>query len=159
MNRLINNLLHRRWLVMTILIVLVLAFILSFWGRNRFGSFAGGVAFISGQRTILDREVLGLGSVRQGSSRTFRVSVRNLNSWDVKLLGANYSCTCSSLSGLPSTIPAGSMITLIAKINPRKKIGKLNESIVIFTDDPASRTLEIRIVGDVKPQIATEPSI
>lgn len=85
-----------------------------------------------------------LGKVRAGESHDFQYKIVNDSARPVKFLGARMSCTCTSLEGLPKTLPGGKAIVIRAKFSPsRTQRDRYIGNITIFTDDP--RKYELRL--------------
>jgi hypothetical protein len=72
-----------------------------------FGSVDAGLAYLRGEQLYASPFSVALGTVTAGDAGDFTVTVRNLSSRPLRLLGAKTSCSCITSAELPLEIAAG----------------------------------------------------
>lgn len=78
-----------------------------------------------------------------GGTVQFQAMVKNFADRQVNIMGANISCSCVVLTGLPSKIETGGELLLSISVNivPDKIV---NETIILYTDHPNHVRLVVR---------------
>lgn len=64
------------------------------WGYWEFGSLANTLAYLNGERLLVDPESLSFGTGRRGEERDLHFAIRNWTGKDVEVLGAKSTCGC-----------------------------------------------------------------
>lgn len=110
-------------------------------------------------RTIgVDRAEQSFESVESGRILKLPFLLRNPTSRPVRILGSRGSCKvqgCFQVDGLPVTIPPSSELSLDVIVDARQP-GRLEGEMCLWTDCAETRSLDLRIKGEVLP--ANSPS-
>jgi hypothetical protein len=64
------------------------------WGYWQFGSLASTLAYLNGERLLVDPATPSFGVAKRGEERDVQVTIRNRTGKDVKILGAKSTCGC-----------------------------------------------------------------
>jgi Protein of unknown function (DUF1573) len=145
------------WLSVTLLFAgagLVLLVGLAFYS---FGSIGSAVAYVSGERLLLDRCSKSFGEVRPGERPLLRFDLTNTSDRAIAVLGARTQCTCLFAEGLPLSIPPGSRRAFHVAVKTGSRVGKLQEPIQLYTDFPGQRELRLTVHGRILSS-AAQPS-
>ncbi len=112
----------------------------------RFGSLTAGVAWLSGDELFLPEPMIDLGVIQPGELVTAKLPVVNLARHPVTILGADSGCSCTVVSGLPVTIPAGMRFNLPVRVTPfANSTGDFSQGILIFSDSkPEELNAQVR---------------
>jgi hypothetical protein len=109
----------------------------------QYGSLGAALAHLRGDPLVPDSYSKSVGDIREGVNVSFRLT--NTTRKPIELLGANTSCTCTVVSGLPVTIPAGGAYLLGVTVNPKEDVKPADARIRIFTDLPDHRYMDLKI--------------
>ena len=126
------------------------------WLRLSCGTLHAGLAFLSGDRLLVDAASRSTGEVRIGEQATLEFHLSNRSSSTITIFGAKSSCTCTATGDLPMTLPPSSARTLRVTYQPRPgtKPGIYPESLRLYTDYPKQATLPLVLVGRVAQESA-----
>ena len=115
------------------------------------GSFGAGLAYLSGDRLLVDASSRSTGEVLIGEQAMLKFHLSNRSSTPITIFGAKSSCTCTATQDLPLTLPPSSVRTLRVTYRPRPstKFGTFAETLRLYTDYPSQSTLPLAIVGHV----------
>lgn len=115
-----------------------------------FGSLPMALHYLRGDRLFLEPARLRVGPLEVGKPITTFTEIRNDTAVSVRLLGANYRCTCAIAKDLPATIPAGATFRLPIVVQALKNKPTVDESIVIFTDCKERPQLVVHVLGSAR---------
>jgi hypothetical protein len=124
--------------------------ILSVWGTLRFGSFQNALAYVSGERLLVDSATKSFGSVESGIDQRIYFLVSNWSDRSISILGAGSQCAVTLTENLPLIIPPKSSRRVNVRLRTETKVGKVSESVRLYTDSAYRPELVIRVVGLVK---------
>jgi len=129
----------------------VALFVVLIWLRVSCGTLHAGLAYLSGDRLLVDADSKSTGEVQIGEQATLEFLLSNRSSKPITIFGAKSSCTCTATSDLPMTLPPSSAQTLLVTYRPRPgtKPGTYPESLRLYTDYPTQATLPLVLVGRV----------
>ncbi|HET6574025.1 MAG TPA: DUF1573 domain-containing protein [Fimbriiglobus sp.] len=86
------------------LALIVIAYSAGVWA---YGSLGVAVARIRGEVVVADPDVVDYGEATRGETRIRRVTVWNFSDTPIRVIGGTADCSCTALSDLPVTVPAG----------------------------------------------------
>lgn len=117
------------------------------------GSFPAAIAYLAGDRLLVDASSKTVGDVAIGERASVAFTLCNRSAAPVTILGVKTSCTCTATGDLPMTLPPSSSRTLAVTYSPRPsaKPGQVLETMQLFTDSRAQPTMPLAIVGRVGP--------
>ena len=84
-----------RTLVVTIALSLTMLGLGAGYGRHRFGSMSAALAYLRGDRLLVDESSRTIDDVQSGSEIVVRYGFTNWAAHPVKLLGMSSSCSCT----------------------------------------------------------------
>jgi len=105
------------------------------YGRHRFGSVAATLAYLGGERLLVDDLSKSVSGVKAGSPVVVRYTLTNLTGHPVTLVGKMASCSCTNIEGLPLTLAMSETRAVSATITLSKDKPDLSGTIRLFTDD------------------------
>ncbi len=109
------------------------------------GSVMIALAYLRGERLIIDPIVAFANDGLPGEEREILFRVLNFTDRPVKLLGANSSCTCASTKDLPLVIPPAESRMLSVTYRFSEAQSSLEEIVTLYTDDRQRSRLVVRI--------------
>jgi hypothetical protein len=102
-----------------------------------------------GQTVALRSSVVEAGEAAEGTRRQFPVMLTNSSSRDVRIVGGNADCSCTTTRNLPVTVPASGEVTIEIELKFRGTPGRFEHHFELFTDDKVRPKLRGVIVGRV----------
>jgi hypothetical protein len=102
-----------------------------------------------GEHIALEPRVVHLGTVKSGSGASAFVSIVNLGSESINVIGGTADFGCVVYDDLPLTISARSSARIRVSITPRWKAGVLRQRFTLFTNHQGQPRLFGGIVGTV----------
>jgi hypothetical protein len=136
------------WMAMTLTITNIgLALLVAsalFW----FGSIGSALAYLGGDRLIVDAGSKSFGTLERGQVAAVIFQFTNMSKRPITVLGASSSCTCASVEDLPGTIaPAGGrQVKVVIRTN---KTGHVSEKLRVYVDCPGQSAIDIVVFGYV----------
>lgn len=88
-------------------------------------------------------------NIRIGDTLKKEVIIQNPSRQPIQIVGANVPCGCTSVEGLPKTIPAGQRESILVLFKGTTA-GQQTTEIVLFTNNPQQTTVSLTVRGDVK---------
>lgn len=125
------------------------------YGVFRFGSIAAAISYVGGARVLVDDDLKDLGDVRVGDSSTLSFGLKNLTGHPVTIQGAQSSCTCAVIDGLPCSIEPGGVNYLLVKVTASSGRQYINGTLSVYTDDSGTPVIHLRYKGRVVVPEAT----
>jgi hypothetical protein len=119
------------------------------WAFFRSGSWVLILPYLRGERLLVEPTTVRLGDQKPGGVAEFQVRVVNATPGDVRLLGAQKSCSCITVDDLPLLIPAGQFLELQFQVHIANTTGEMRHSVKFFTDYPDLRTFPVKIEASV----------
>lgn len=139
-----------RWLKSSLLIAVVAGIVLTGFASWRFGSVGAAVARMRGEVLYVKSRTIELPTVRAGEKAPVTVTIRNVRSTPVRILGARMSCSCASPMNLPLTLAPYEEQNLKFEVYTVKSDAgtTLRESATLLTN-PAARAFTLGFRLDV----------
>jgi hypothetical protein len=109
-----------------------------------FGSFAYAAAYFRGEHLFVENPFQSLGSIQQGRSREAALIIVNREDKPVSIIGWNVNCGCTSLAGLPLTIPSGQRRSIRVIVRPERSRDAIVH-IKLFSDDAKFPIIDAQI--------------
>lgn len=117
----------------------------------------GGVASFFNGPLVIKSPVKSIGVVGESENSVVETSLTNASKTTmIRILGAQTSCACTTLTGLPMNLLPGETRTLSINVDTTRKNGEFEENIRLFTDNPISKVVNLKIVGTVLPSNGTK---
>jgi len=113
------------------------------YGRYRFGSVPAALAYLRGERLLIDEPLQSISGVHPGSQIVVPYALTNLTGRPVKLVGMATSCSCSVIEELPIAIAAAETRMVAVTIKIAENRSDFSGSLQLFTDDPHSPEIDL----------------
>lgn len=145
----------------TTAMAIVIVAIIAAWGSFRFGSIPAAMAYVRGERLLVDRPFRHLGDIPVGAIYDFGYTFTNMTGRSLRLLGTTTSCQCMTSEGLPLTLRASESKTIWFKLATPEREQEVRGETKIFTDDSrypevhleyAARAVSLRDAGPERSQ-------
>lgn len=117
------------------------------YARYKFGSATGALAYMSGERLIVDRPMQSLIDMKAGSSRTIFFKLTNLTGRTVQFLGSRTSCACAVIGELPQSLAESERCSIQVRITSPQTRSSFNGTLRLFTDDPQQQVIRLGFAG------------
>lgn len=145
-----------RWLL--VLTICNCALVLGSAILYRYGNLSRAVSYLLGQPIVV-ASTTSIGVVEEGRHYMVHVPLTNASNRPIKIIGAQTSCTCTTLTSLPfSLAPRESRNLDIEIVTKSGKKGGIDSRVDLFTDHPASPTIDFRIIGTITPSAGSVPA-
>jgi hypothetical protein len=128
-----HKILHIRFLTW-IVGVLIIAGGVAGVAHLRFGSLPSGLAYLRGERLLINPATTHLGQVTRGESADLHFRFTNFTGRPVRILGSQSSCTCLAVTELPVTIPSGDSLDVTVGVDFSSKGDEYRQVLTFFTD-------------------------
>ena len=114
------------------------------------GSWRGALQYIGGERVILDP--ISGHTISGPSTRpvVFQANVRNLTGKPLSLIGFNATCSCTSSSDIPQTIPPGKSTRMPIVVDPTGYSESFSQSFTFFKDSEFHREIQGNFFVEVR---------
>ena len=97
-------------------------------------------------RIVVEPPSFDFGTIKPGGVVQREFVVRNIGRTDLVLESIVSSCNCAAiLEGTEQTLKPGARTTMRVRLTAPAEAGKLHKSVLIKSNDPAQRTLEVKI--------------
>ncbi len=115
-------------------------------GLHQFGSVGNSIAFLRGETVHVGNPSQ---TINVMPHQPFEVSydVVNLSNYPIKIIGAQSSCTCTSVSELPMTLEPHQSKTFKVNVSASKTDKDQSGSVRLFTTDEHRRSLLLTFTG------------
>jgi hypothetical protein len=108
-------------------------------------------------RIAFDATSIDLGAVDAGSSKEVRFPFRNTGARPLVIRNVDVSCGCLT-PRFPEQVPPGGSGEIKVRFEPQPFwSGKVTKEVTVYTDDPRSRSLPLRLDADIIPYVRIEP--
>lgn len=102
--------------------------------------------------------LLDLGTVVAGGEVRAECALANVGTGRLHISPAKPSCTCLQITPPAATVEPGTTTTMAVRYHSSGRIGPIDESITLESDDPQAPTATVRIRGVVIPILQAEPA-
>jgi hypothetical protein len=107
-------------------------------------------------RISVDPTVFDFGKAQQEKTLEKEFTVRNLGNEDLVIESVSTTCGCTVAEGYSKVIKPGSSTPMRVKLQTRTTVGRLSRSVLIKSNDPSGRPLELKVEATVeRPQPAS----
>lgn len=107
-------------------------------------------------RISVEPTVFDFGKAQQEKTLEKEFTVRNLGNEDLVIESVSTTCGCTVAEGYSKVIKPGGSTPLRVKLQTRTSVGRLSRSVLIKSNDPAGRPLELKVEATVeRPQPAS----
>ncbi len=121
------------------------------WGYWEFGSLSSTVAYLNGERLLVDPGTLSFGTCRRGEERDLQVTMRNRTGKEVKILGARSTCGCMvTTEKFPLSIGDRGQQELAIHVWLTGKDSLFDKRIDFYTDDEANPVIAVAVRGTIR---------
>jgi hypothetical protein len=120
------------------------------WGYWQFGSLANTLAYLNGERLLVDPSTPSFGTAKRGEERDLHVTIRNLTGQQVKILGARSTCGCMAMvEKFPVVIADGGHQELTIHVVLTVKEDVFEKRIDFYTDDGSNPVIAVTVRGTI----------
>jgi hypothetical protein len=108
-----------------------------------------------GPRIAVEPTVFDFGKAQQEKTLEKEFTVRNLGTDDLVIESVSTTCGCTVAEGYSKVIKPGASTPLRVKLQTRTTFGRLSRSVLIKSNDPSGRPLELKVEATVERQTPT----
>ena len=121
------------------------------WAYTQTGSLSAIWPYLSGAELIVSPSIVDLGEHKADSDLLESVTLRNISSSPIKIVGMRKSCGCVVLDlSLPLTIePDDELVVKVSVALPKQRNDDFQQEIIFFTDRASGMFLPVKIRGKV----------
>lgn len=110
---------------------------------------AQALARLRGEQLVLTGGDADAGTAPRGSIRDVPVTIENVTSADLHVIGGTASCACVATADLPLAVPAGGQVTAQVTIKFTGEPGQFKHTFQWYTDSPRQPRVSGSITGRV----------
>ncbi|MET0551911.1 MAG: DUF1573 domain-containing protein [Vicinamibacteria bacterium] len=103
-------------------------------------------------RIAVEPEMFDFGKAQQEKTLEKEFRVRNLGAADLVIEDVVTTCGCTVAEGYAKVVKPGGSTPLRVKLQTRNTFGKLARSVLVKSNDPSGRPLEIKVEAQVERQ-------
>jgi hypothetical protein len=140
------------WTKVTAALTAILIVGLAIVAITRFGSIPTALAYVAGERLLVDSPSKSFGTVDAGAEPVVPFTVQNRSDHAVKIIGARTSCTCTIVANLPMTIPPGGSLDVPISVKTSRLKGQVSVTVRVYSDDPRRAELVLNVEGFIRTQ-------
>lgn len=111
---------------------------------------AAAAASARAPRIAVEPTVFDFGKALQEKTLEKEFTVRNLGNEDLVIESVSTTCGCTVAEGYSKVIKPGSSTPLRVKLQTRTTFGRLSRSVLIKSNDPSGRPLELKVEATVE---------
>lgn len=100
-------------------------------------------------KIMVDKSKIDFGVIYNGATKKARVVVKNIGRDSLRILGVTTSCGCTTARQPKAVLKTGESDVVEVEFNSTGFRGKIEKHVNIQTNDPASPTTYVTLVGDV----------
>lgn len=123
-----------------------------------FGSVSRVLAYLHGEGVVAEPTAVDVGEVAPRVELTRVISLTNLTSRSVRILGGNTTCDFALAESLPMDIGPGESCTINLRIRPGLQTGDLQYTY-LFVADGVQRPIRVSVTGKVVVGQSEEPPL
>jgi hypothetical protein len=105
-----------------------------------------------GPRIAVEPTVFDFGKAQQEKTLEKEFTVRNLGNEDLVIESVSTTCGCTVAEGYSKVVKPGSSTPLRVKLQTRTTFGHMSRSVLIKSNDPSGRPLELKVEATVERQ-------
>lgn len=103
-------------------------------------------------RIAVEPESFDFGKAQQEKTLEKEFRVRNLGAADLVIQDVVTTCGCTVAEGYSKVVKPGGSTPLRVKLQTRNSFGKLARSVLVKSNDPSGRPVEIKVEAQVERQ-------
>jgi Protein of unknown function (DUF1573) len=103
-------------------------------------------------RIAVEPEGFDFGKAQQEKTLEKEFRIRNLGAADLVIEDVVTTCGCTVAEGYSKVVKPGSSTPLRVKLQTRNSFGKLSRSVLVKSNDPSGRPVEIKVEAQVERQ-------
>lgn len=119
------------------------------WGCWELGSLANVLAYVNGERLLVDPGTCWFGTAGRGEEREVRVTIRNRTEKTIRVLGARMNCTCMTTDELPVEIEPGGRRDFTIRVFLGGTESTFEKRVDYYTDYEAKPSLAVVVRGEI----------
>jgi hypothetical protein len=104
-------------------------------------------------KLVVDKTTVDLGVIYNGTTKSARVVLKNIGKDTLRILGVTTSCGCTTARQPKAFLRTGESDAVEVDFNSTGFRGKFEKHVNIMTNDPASPTTYVTLVGDVVEEL------
>lgn len=112
----------------------------------------------SGPKAEIAEPVYKFGSALSGPPIKHVFTIRNVGKAPLKIVQVVTSCGCTAAKPSKEVLAPGEVATIAATVDTRFEHGHSLSVVTLATNDPHKPKIDLKIEGDVKPQVTAEPA-
>ena len=101
-------------------------------------------------RIAVEPAMFDFGKALQEKTLEKEFTVRNLGNEDLVIESVSTTCGCTVAEGYSKVIKPGASTPMRVKLQTRTNVGRLSRSVLIKSNDPSGRPLELKIEATVE---------
>jgi Protein of unknown function (DUF1573)/Flagellar-associated PapD-like len=102
--------------------------------------------------------VYNFGTALSGPPIKHVFTVRNVGKAPLKIVQVVTSCGCTAAKPSKEVLVPGEIATIAATVDTRLEHGHSLSVVTLATNDPGKPEIELKIEGDIKPQVTAQPA-
>jgi hypothetical protein len=102
--------------------------------------------------------VYNFGTALSGPPIKHIFTVRNVGKAPLKLVKVVTSCGCTAAKPSKEVLAPGEIATIATTVDTRLEHGHSLSVVTLATNDPSKPEIELKIEGDIKPQVTAQPA-
>ncbi len=114
-------------------------------------------AAIAAPKITFENTQVDFGTMGQGKSVDLVYRFRNTGDQELTIGNIHASCGCTNATAAKRSLKPGEASEIRAKFNSGTFRGKITKTITVETNDPDNRTVQLTVVGYVKPSVEVFP--
>jgi hypothetical protein len=111
---------------------------------------AANTATVRGPRIAVEPTVFDFGKAQQEKTLEKAFTVRNLGTEELVIENVSTTCGCTVVSEYAKVLKPGASTSMRVKLETRNNLGKISRSVLIKSNDPSGRPLELKVEATVE---------
>ncbi|HVA40936.1 MAG TPA: DUF1573 domain-containing protein, partial [Candidatus Binataceae bacterium] len=116
-----------------------------------------GAAAAGAPRAEVAEPAYNFGTAPGGPPLNHAFMVKNVGNAPLEIRNVNTSCGCTAAKPSKTILAPGEVSTIAASVDTRFEQGHSLSVVTLTTNDPANASLQLKIEGVIKPQVAAQP--
>jgi hypothetical protein len=114
-----------------------------------FGSPVSALAWLRGERVVLEPAVFDLGPCQTGERHAVELRLRNRSEEPVRAIGGTTSCVCVATKGFPIDVPPGEERTVPVDVVVTGNPGRFVQTVTIMLDGKSLRMVQAQLRAQI----------
>ncbi|HUI29843.1 MAG TPA: DUF1573 domain-containing protein [Candidatus Acidoferrales bacterium] len=111
------------------------------------------------QLKVLEGNEISFGKIYQTGEKVHEaITLKNLGNEAIKITNVGTSCGCTAAMISDSTLEPGGQVRINIEFNPLGYIGEVSKNIYVYTSDPKTQLISIRMTGYVAYALQSTPN-